>query len=115
MTAGVYHFQIEQGSTFLRTITYKDSAGSPIDLSTYTARMQLRKNIEDASAILELTTSNGRITLGGAAGTVQLTVSAADTASLDPVEGVYDLELVVGSTVEKLLKGTFSVIREVTR
>lgn len=115
MGAGIYHIQIEQGSTFSRTITYKDSAGSAIDLSGYTARMQLRKNIEDTSNILELTTSNGRISLGGVAGTVTLTIAASDTAALSAIEGVYDLELVSGDTVEKLLKGTFTVQREVTR
>jgi len=77
--------------------------------------MQLRKNIEDTSNILELTTSNGRISLGGVAGTVTLTIAASDTAALSAIEGVYDLELVSGDTVEKLLKGTFTVQREVTR
>jgi len=115
MGAGTYHFSMEQGSTFNRSITYKDSNGSPIDLSGYTARMQLRRNIDDASAIIELTTSNGRISLGGSAGTVALTIAAADTAALAPIEGVYDLELVTGDTVEKLLAGTFTIQREVTR
>lgn len=115
MGAGTYHFSMEQGSTFSRTITYKDSSGSAIDLSGYTARMQLRRNIDDASAIIELTTSNGRIALGGVAGTVTLTIAASDTAALSPVEGVYDLELVTGDTVEKLLAGTFTIQREVTR
>lgn len=115
MGAAPYHFSMEQGSTFRRTITYKDSNGSAIDLSGYTARMQLRRNIEDASPLIELTDANGRITLGGVAGTVVLTISAADTASLSPVEGVYDLELVTGDTVEKLIAGTFTIQREVTR
>ena len=115
MGAGTYHFSMEQGSTFSRSITYKDSNGSPIDLSGYTARMQLRRNVEDSSPIIELTTANGRITLGGTAGTVTLTIAASDTASLSPVEGVYDLELVSGDTVEKLIAGTFTIQREVTR
>lgn len=115
MAAGVYHFAIEQGSTFGRTITYKDSAGDAINLTGYTARMQLRKSIEDESTVIELTTENGRIALGGSEGTITLTIAASDTASLSTVEGVYDLELATGSTVEKLIAGTFTVKREVTR
>jgi len=115
MTAGVYHFSMEQGSTFSRSITYKNSSGDAIDLSGYTARMQLRKNIEDAAPLIELTTENGRIAITGSTGTIVLTISAADTASLNPVEGVYDLELVSGSTIEKLIAGTFTIKREVTR
>ena len=115
MTAGVYHFSIEQGSTFSRVITYKDSSGTLVNLTGYTARMHLRKKIDDASTIIELTTENSKISLGGSAGTVTLTITAADTANLDAVEGVYDLELVSGSTVEKLIAGTFTVKKEVTR
>jgi hypothetical protein len=116
MTAGVYHFTIEQGSTFTRVITYKDSGGTAIDLTGYTARMHLRRRIEDSDSLIELTSANGRIALGGIAGTITLTISATDSANLSPVEGVYDLELASsGGTVEKLLKGTFTIEREVTR
>ena len=114
MGAGVYHMKLEQGSTFGLTITYKDSNGTAINLTGYSARMQMRRTYED-SALIELTTDNGRITLGGSAGTVTLTIAAGDTAALPSVEGVYDLELVSGDIVDKLLAGTFTVAREVTR
>lgn len=114
MGAGVYHMKLEQGSTFGLTITYKDSNGDAIDLTGYTARMAMRRNYEDTE-LISLTTANGRIALGGTAGTVTLTISAADTATLPSVEGVYDLELVSGDTVDKLIAGTFTVAREVTR
>jgi len=115
MTAGTYHFTIEQGSTFTRVITYKDASGSLVNLSAHTALMHLRKKVDDSSTILELSTANGRITLGGVAGTVTITISASDTANLDAVEGVYDLELINGDVIEKLLAGTFTVKKEVTR
>lgn len=115
MGAGVYHIKIDQGSTFSLLITYKDSEQNVIDLSGYDARMQLRRNHDDDTALIELTVTNGRIVLGGAAGTVQLTIAAGDTAALPAVEGVYDLELVSGSIVDKLLSGTFTIAPEVTR
>jgi hypothetical protein len=114
MGAGIYHIKMDQGSTFSLVLTYKDSGGNVIDLSGYTARMQMRRNHQDDS-LIDLTTENGRIALGGVAGTVTLTIAATDTAALPPVEGVYDLEIVSGAVVDKLLAGTFSIAREVTR
>lgn len=115
MTAGTYHLEIEQGSTFGLTITYKDGNGDLVNLTGYTARMHLRKNIDDSDTVLALTTENGGITLGGSNGTVTLAISATDTAALTSVEGVYDLELVTGAVVEKLIAGVYTVKREVTR
>ena len=42
MAAGKYNFTIEQGATTDFEIVYKDSDGNPIDISGYTARMDLR-------------------------------------------------------------------------
>jgi len=114
--AATYHLKIEQGSTFNVDITYKDENGDPVDLRGYDARMQLRRRIDDENPTLELTTGNGRLILGGEDGTVQINVNATDTEGLDATEGVYDLELVSGAgIVDKLLRGTFEIIREVTR
>ena len=41
MAAGKYSFTIEQGSTVDFEIAYKDSNSDPIDLTSYTARMQI--------------------------------------------------------------------------
>ena len=78
--------------------------------------MSLRTDIEDSSAILSLTTENGRIALGGGAGTITLTVSASDTAALTAGNGVYDLEIVSsGGVVTRLIEGSYTISREVTR
>ena len=44
MSAGKYNFEIEAGATFTRTITYKDSTDTAIDLTGATVRMQIRDN-----------------------------------------------------------------------
>jgi hypothetical protein len=78
--------------------------------------MQVRANVESSTVILELTTSNSRITLGGTAGTVDLLVPAATTANLTAGLYVYDLELVSGGgEVTRLIEGNFNVRAEVTR
>ena len=113
MLAGVYNLTIDQGATFGRTITVRDADNALYD---FTARMQIRSEIDSADVMIELTTENGRITLGGAAGTILLSIAAADTANLS-TDGVYDLEIINGSTgrVDRLLRGAVKVELEVTR
>lgn len=114
--AGTYDMVIDQGATLSRTVTWKDSAKTPINLTGYSARMQVRPELASTTVTLELTTANSRIALGGATGTVTLTVSAADTSALVPGRYVYDLELVsVTGVVSRLLMGNFVVRGEVTR
>ena len=116
MSAGFHHFIIEQGATFAQTLTLKDSTGSVVDLGGYaSAEMDLRLNPESTESILSLTVTNGRIALGGAAGTVTLTISAVDTGALQVGSGVYDLEIVNGSNVYRILEGTYTIRRNISR
>lgn len=114
MLAGLLDITIEQGATFNLIMTYQDENGDPINLTGMTARMQLRRQASSAETLINLTTENGRITLGGVAGTIALSVSATDTAALTG-SGVYDFELVNGPVVNRLLEGSFKVCNEVTR
>jgi hypothetical protein len=54
-----------------------------INLTGYTARMQVRSTLESAEALIELTTANGRIALGGSAGTITLDHLGHRHGSLD--------------------------------
>lgn len=112
MSAATYDTTIEQGATWTRTITWQTgSTPSPVNLTGYTARMSLKG---PSLPVFSLTTENGRITLGGSAGTVTLLISAADTAGMSPVDYKYDLELVTGSVVFRLLEGVLSVSENIT-
>lgn len=113
--AGVYNILADQGATFTRVITWTNSAGSPINLTGYTARMSLRVTYADSTVALSLTTENGRISLGGVLGTITLNVDASTMANLSAKSYVYDLEMVNGATVTRLLQGSFSNSPEVTR
>ena len=113
--AGKLNIVIEQGATFNPVLTYQDENASPIDLTGYTARMKIKNARTDTSALEELTTENGGITLGGAAGTIALLFTATATAAMTWTSGVYDLELVSsGGVVTRLLQGTATVSPEVT-
>ena len=116
MTAGTYDITIEQGATYSQVFTWKDANGASINLTGYTARMQARESVDTATTFIALTTENGGIALGGAAGTVGLTMIATATAALSIFNGVYDLELISGAgVVTRLLEGSLTVSPEVTR
>lgn len=116
MAAGYHHFIIEQGATFKHTLTLKDSADALINLTGYSAEMDLRKNQDDASEIITLTVANSRITMGGSAGTIVLEISASDTNSLSVGDGVYDIDLTDSNgKVDRILEGTYSIRGNVSR
>lgn len=111
-----YNLSIQQGATLAVAVTWKDSNDVPVDLTGYTARLQVKETY-DGNAVLSLNTSNGGIALGGTAGTINLAAAATATAALAaPFSGVYDLELVSGSgVVTRLLEGAATVSPEVTK
>ena len=111
-----FDITINQGATFELTITWKDSAGTAINLTGYSARMQVRQKITDTAKLLDLSTGNGAITLGGAAGTISVVAPATSTDDITAKQGVYDLELESGSgVVTRLVQGCVTISPEVTR
>lgn len=115
-TAGIYNITADQGATFARQLTWKDKNSNPVNITNYTARMQVRFTPLSEDIILSLTTENGRIVLGGSLGTINLTVPATTMSSVAPGKYFYDLELVSSSgVVVRLLKGFFKIDAEVTR
>ena len=117
MSAYKQNLVIEQGATFSFNIEWREPDGTtPVDLTGYTAEMDIRATYDDLTTIIQLDTTNGRITLGGTAGTVQLSISATDTAALSFESAVYDLELTApDGTVTRLMEGGVSFSPEVTR
>jgi len=116
--------EVFQGAYWSQRLVYEDSAGDPINLTDYTARMQVRRTVDETGdPIVELTTGNGRITLGDPTptdGVVLLELEADDTADLPATPSDrkwrYDLELVpAGGEVRRLTMGKFVVSLEVTR
>lgn len=114
MTPAIYDLECPQGTTFTRLLTIKND-GVPMNLSGYTARMQVRLNYDSNDTIVSLTPGSG-ITLSASAGQITLGISASATAAFSPKSYVYDLEIESGGgDVSRLMQGTFVVSPEVTR
>jgi len=111
---GDYNIKCPQGATFDRTFTIS-IGGSPMNLTGYTAAMQVRETYDSTSTLLSLTSGTG-ITLGGTAGTIAVLVSSTATAAIPEGFYSYDLEITSGGGVtDRLLQGKFVVTPEVTR
>ena len=132
MAAGKYNFIIEQGATTNFEIVYKDSSGNPIDLTGYTARMDLRATPRASTSYLTLSSSLGPcgtgLNMSGSgglsaskpltSGSIGVYISAASSSALTFTEASYDLEIVSGSgncaVVTRLIEGKVTLSKEVT-
>ena len=116
MPAGQFDFTIEQGATFSQQVTWRDSTGSAIDLTGYSARMDVRKSHVSTTRLIQLSTTNGFITISGSIGRVDILLPASGTETLTPADAVYDLEMVAADgTVTRLLEGKANITAEVTK
>lgn len=102
---------IDQGSNFSVTIAILDATGEPFNLSNFTGESQLRKHYTS------LTATNFSVTLGGANGTIVLSMSSNTTANISPGRYVYDVEVTSGAsnTVTRVVEGIVTVTPNVTR
>lgn len=102
---------LDQGSTFTTTVEVTDENDDPIDLTGYTGAGQIRKHYTSSNA------TPFSISLGGATGTISLSLTAVQTANLVAGRYVFDVELTsTGSgAVSRILEGIVTVTPQVTR
>jgi hypothetical protein len=115
-----YNLLIVRGTQYRKVALWRQKVApqTPYDLTSYTARMEMRKEALDPSdttpeaADLVLTSSSG-ITLGGVTGTVEIVMTAAQTRLL-PEHGVYELKLYQDEEpVVNFLHGSFTAVPEI--
>lgn len=112
--AAVYRFTIDQGATFRRVLKWTTGDGNPVDLTGFSARMEIRSKV-GGELLHSLRTSTGEITLGGTEGTIQLHIPADVSASWTWRTAVYDLELITpDGDVIRLIQGGIQINPEVT-
>jgi hypothetical protein len=128
MAAGKYSFIIEQGSTLNFEVQYKDSINTPINLSGYSGKMQIRSGFADSNPTTYITLSSS-LALDGtglnfsgsngstplSSGSIGIYISAASSSAFIFDTAYYDLEITSGTVVTRLLEGQVKLSKEVTR
>lgn len=113
MTAAVQNLVIEQKATFKKRLTCRDKFRKAINLTGFTAHMQIRD--QAGSIIADMTTENGKITLGGVAGTIDLTIPVSDTSTFTFTSATYDLKLINPDTThDRIMQGKVTLSVGVT-
>ena len=128
MSAGKYALLIEQGATLKLDLAYKDSNNAAINLSGYSGKLQIKDNYADSATTTYLTLSSSLnadgtgINFSGSSnsispvsGTIGIVISAVSSSVLTFDTAYYDLEIMSGSIVTRLLQGTVKINKEVTR
>ena len=113
--SGVLDLTLEEGTDFTLPLVWKDENGVLIDLTGYTAALQLRPSPKDnGTPLLSVTESSG-IALGGVLGTIDITITKAQNI-FGCKSMVYDLEMTSsGGTTIRLLRGSVTSLPEVTK
>lgn len=111
-----HNFEIWAGATFHKRLTLLTGPiGSvPRDLTGYTADLTIRDKPQGTNILAALLSTgvSPRITLGGAAGTIDIIIPDTETAGYTWVVGVYDLLIKapgVSGESSPLLFGSFKI------
>lgn len=87
----------------------------PVDLVNFSARMQIRPELESETVLAELTTENMMLEVDNVYKTIMIEMPPHVTELLDFDTGVYSLELVRGTEVVPFAVGSVTLNKEVTR
>jgi hypothetical protein len=118
MPATRHDLLIEQGATYSEVLSIYDSLGSLVNLSDYTAVMQIREKLEDdivlASSSLGVPTIS--LTLSPA-GTITIGITATITSSFNFDIAVWDIKLTntLTSVVSRPYEGEVKLSKSVAR
>ena len=101
----------DQGSNFSSEITVTDVDDSPIDLTNYTARGQIRRTYTSSNA-----TSFTAAINNPTSGIVSISLTSATTTNMKPGRYVYDVEIVSNTNIViRVIEGQFILTPSVTR
>ena len=109
-----YNLVCEQATTFNFLFTINNN-NTPLNLTGYTGVMTVRPFVGATTTTVVASTANGRMVLGGALGTVTVTIDATTTGAIAAGRYSYDLVLTTGATVTRYLEGKFIVTGAVTQ
>lgn len=110
--------EVYKGSTFVKVIQWK--TGEPataVNLTGCTARMQIRKSVNDTTVLDTLTTENSKLVIHEPLnGRFKITIAAEISSAYTFTSAVYDLEIIFANgTVTRVIEGCLTAAPEVTR
>lgn len=121
MAASKYDFTIEQGSSFKISLVYKDSAGNPVNLTNWCARLiwKTNTNITQTFSSDNIDHNVYKFTINNAEGKLTLMIPSSTTNSFNFNTAKYDLELQSpddlysggGKFTTRLLYGTVNILK----
>lgn len=111
LTPQTLDLTLQQGSTVTLSFQLADATGTPVDLTGKTFRSMARTSYSAASASINFTSAITSASLGQ----FQLSLTATEFAAVPAGTYVYDIEMVDGTTVTPITKGTLTVSPEATR
>jgi hypothetical protein len=112
MSAQIKDITIDVGAQWDWVITYVDEAGAPINLTGYTAKLQVRESYDSPNTLISITSSPD-IVLGAGAGTI--TISTAVPSTITALYGRYALEITGSGKTYRIIEGKVTFSPEVTK
>ena len=113
MAAGTYNFTLEQGTTFVRSLTLQEN-GAAMNLTGYSVASQMRSTHDSSTVVGTFACSLSNAT----GGIIQMGMASGAKTNIEEGIYVYDVEITSssgGGTVKRILQGTVTVTPEVTR
>lgn len=111
------NIELEELTDDIFGFTYRDeTTGLPIDLTGYSAIAEVRPTFGDPSILLTLSTTNGKIALGGSTGSIDMKFSEMDTTPIQDgipwTRAAYDLVIIdTSGNRKKVIKGFITLAR----
>jgi len=116
----ILNIELEEKTDFTLRLTFRDDTTNlPVDITGYTAILEIRPQFGDYILLSSLDTTDDHIELGGQSGTIDIIFSAAQTdlsaQTYGWTRGAYDLVLIdTAGSRKKLLKGFVTIARSAT-
>lgn len=106
--------EIIRGDTYTLTITVNS-----VNLTGATVRMSGRTRESATTTVFDLSStgvSPAIVVAAGANSTITVTIPAATTAAFEaPLNGRWDIQYVLGSVTETIVRGSFDIYEDTTR
>jgi hypothetical protein len=106
-----------QGTYYVKQLTFTDSAGDAVDISSYEFEMDIRDQADDSASLVTLTTANGGLVVtDGPAGELEIRITAVNTLLLPVGKMVFDILRTDSSPGPTwMVGGSFKVKQPITR